>query len=57
MCIRDRAEAAARRIYEILTEMPDIAELDDAIELDDVRGDITFDGVQFSYNDERRRCV
>jgi subfamily B ATP-binding cassette protein MsbA len=49
-----QAEAAARRIYEILAEMPDIAEPDDAIELDDVRGDITFDGVQFSYNAERR---
>lgn len=46
-----QAEAAAGRIYEILSQQPDIVEAEDATEIDELRGDITFDSVKFSYND------
>jgi len=46
-----QAEAAAARIYEIFAEEPDIMEAPDAIEIEDVHGEVRFDNVQFSYND------
>ncbi len=46
-----QAEAAARRIYEILGEQPDIVEAEDAVEVEEVNGAISFEHVQFSYSE------
>ncbi len=45
-----QAEAAAVRVYEVLEERPDIVEAEDAVDLEDVRGEIEFDHVGFSYH-------
>lgn len=45
-----QAEAAAVRVYEVLEEKPDIVEAEDAVDLEDVRGEIEFDHVGFSYH-------
>jgi len=42
--------AALDRIYEIMDEKPEIVDDPTAIELPRVRGDVTFDGVSFSYS-------
>ena len=44
-----RAAASASRIYEILDEVPDIADRPGAVDLVDCRGDVAFDTVDFSY--------
>jgi ABC-type multidrug transport system fused ATPase/permease subunit len=44
--------AALDKIFELLDEEPDIADRPDAIELPRVRGEIEFDDVTFSYDDE-----
>ncbi|MBN2132237.1 MAG: ABC transporter ATP-binding protein [Sedimentisphaerales bacterium] len=45
------AMAALDRIYEILDEKPEIVSPPGAIELTDVRGEVEFDDVSFSYHD------
>ncbi len=45
------AEAAAGRVYDVIAEEPEIVEADDAVELDDVKGAISFENVCFGYND------
>ncbi|MFO7947297.1 MAG: ABC transporter ATP-binding protein [Armatimonadota bacterium] len=47
-----RAEAAAERLYEILSEQPEIIEKPDARTLDDLEGYVAFHNVWFSYDDE-----
>jgi len=42
--------AALDRIYEIMDEKPEITDSPDAIDLERIRGDVTFDGVSFSYS-------
>jgi len=42
--------AALDRIYEIMDEKPEIVDGPAAIELSQVRGDVTFEGVSFAYN-------
>lgn len=44
--------AGAERIFEILDTPPDIVDDSNVIELPDVKGDIRFDHVSFSYDDE-----
>jgi ATP-binding cassette subfamily B protein len=44
-----RAKASAERIYEILDEQPAVVDRPDAVDLDHPRGEVTFDGVTFSY--------
>jgi ABC-type multidrug transport system, ATPase and permease components len=46
--------AGFKRFRELLAEQPDIADLRDATELKDVRGDIAFDNVSFAYNDHTK---
>ncbi len=46
-----QADAAAGRIYEILGEQPDIVEAEDAVEIEDVSGAVSFEHVQFSYSE------
>jgi subfamily B ATP-binding cassette protein MsbA len=41
--------AAVERIFETLDTMPDVADADDAVTLDQVEGEITFDHVDFAY--------
>ena len=45
------AEAAATRIYDVIAEEPDIVEADDAVEIEDAKGAISFENVHFSYNE------
>jgi len=41
--------AGAERIFEVLDEVPDLVDHSDAIDLDEIRGDVTFDRVDFAY--------
>jgi ATP-binding cassette, subfamily B, multidrug efflux pump len=45
--------ASSERIFEFLDEKPIVSETDNPIELDDMRGDIKFDKVVFSYDEKR----
>ncbi len=47
------AMASSERIFEFLDERPTVKESDNPIVLADIKGDIQFDKVQFSYDDER----
>ncbi len=44
-----RAMAGGERIFEVLDTVPEIQDAPDAIELDDVRGEVTFEHVGFRY--------
>lgn len=48
------AIACAGRIYEIIDEEPQLPDADDAVELKDVRGDISIENVYFSYSADRK---
>ena len=43
------ALAGAERIFEVLDTDPDLTDVDDAIELADVKGDVSFEAVDFAY--------
>lgn len=43
------ALAGAERIFEVLDTEPDLTDADDAIELSDVKGDVSFENVDFAY--------
>ncbi len=47
------AIACAGRIYELIDEPAQIPDADDAAELEDVRGDVQFDDVSFSYEQNK----
>jgi ATP-binding cassette subfamily B protein len=47
------AASAAERVFEILDAQPDVGDKKDAIELPPIQGDIKFDNVVFSYDDEK----
>ena len=47
-----RSAAAAERVFEIMDAQPEVDDKKDAIELPTIRGDIKFDDVVFSYDDE-----
>lgn len=47
------AMSASERIFEFLDEQPNVEEKEDSIEIEDMKGHIEFDHVQFSYDDER----
>ncbi len=44
-----RAMAGGERIFEVLDTVPEIQDAEDAIELEDVRGEVVFDNVSFEY--------
>ncbi|NLX36037.1 MAG: ABC transporter ATP-binding protein, partial [Chloroflexi bacterium] len=44
--------AGAERIFEVLDEVPELGEHDDAVSLGDIAGDVVFDDVSFSYVDD-----
>jgi len=43
------ALASARRVFEVIDVGEDVPEAEDAVELGDVRGEVAFEGVSFSY--------
>jgi ATP-binding cassette subfamily B protein len=47
------AAAAAERVFEILDAQPEVDDKKDAIDLPVIRGDIKFEDVVFSYDDEK----
>lgn len=44
---------ALQRLFEINDAAPDVAEKDGAVVLDDIKGDVEFDGVYFAYDEGR----
>ena len=52
-----RAAASADRIYEILDEQPTVSDAPGAVDLSDVRGDVRFNHVDFSYHPDDPRLV
>ena len=48
------AMASSERIFEFLDEQPNVPEKKNAIELDDIKGEITFENVEFSYDESRK---
>ena len=52
-----RGLTGIERFCELMDEEPDIQDKPDAIELTDVRGDVTFDHVTFHYNDNERNVL
>ena len=44
-----RAMAGAERIFEVLDTVPEIVDREDALELDDIQGDVVFDNVSLEY--------
>jgi len=47
-----RAMAGGERIIEVLDTKPEITDAPDAVELDEIRGEIEFDHVTFRYNED-----
>ena len=47
------AATSAERVFEILDHKPEIADKEDAIELPDIKGNIQFENVTFSYDGEQ----
>ena len=45
------ALAGAERVFELLDEVPELDDVTGAYKLEDVRGDVVFDSVDFSYDD------
>src|SRR5690625_5845085 len=48
-----QAMAASERIFEFLDEQPNVEEIDDAHEFSKMQGQIEFDQVQFSYEEDQ----
>lgn len=48
------AASAAERVFEILDAQPEIADKEGAVELTDIKGDIKFNNVVFSYDDDKK---
>ena len=47
------AIACAGRIYELIDEPPQVPDRADAVKLEEVKGDVSFSGVEFSYDPEK----
>jgi ATP-binding cassette subfamily B protein len=47
------AIAGAERVFEILDEMEEVADLENAVELVNVKGEVVFENVSFGYNQEK----
>lgn len=52
-----RGMTGIERFCEIMDETPDILDLPEAIELTDVKGDVTFDHVSFHYDDDDKSVL
>lgn len=51
------AMASSERIFQVLDTKPEIADSPDAIELEDIKGEIEFRNVNFGYNPEERMVL
>jgi len=51
MMMQQRASASARRIYEVLDEVPDVRDAPGAVDLVECRGDVEFRDVSFTFKD------
>ncbi|BCR05203.1 lipid A export permease/ATP-binding protein MsbA [Desulfuromonas versatilis] len=47
-----KSVGAAERVFEVMDEVPEVADAPDAVEVSSVRGEVAFDRVSFSYGDE-----
>ena len=47
-----RSVGAAERVFETLDEVPEISNAPNAVTLTDVKGEVVFDRVNFSYDEE-----
>ena len=52
-----RGMTGIERFIEIMDDQPDVVDAPDAIELTDVRGDVTFDHVSFHYSDNEKTVL
>jgi ATP-binding cassette subfamily B protein len=57
MAMAGEAESAAVRIYEVFDTVPTITDRPGAVAVDEVRGEIRFEGVSFSYEGSDRRAL
>jgi len=57
MALAGEAESAAVRIYEVFDTEPTIQDRPDALVLDEVHGDIRFEGVSFTYEGSERTVL
>ena len=57
MALAGEAESAAVRVYEVFDTVPTIEDRSGAITLDDVHGDIRFEGVSFTYEGSERTVL
>ncbi|MEO6318516.1 MAG: ABC transporter ATP-binding protein, partial [Acidimicrobiales bacterium] len=57
MALAGEAESAAVRLYEVFDTEPTIQDRPGAITLDEVRGDIRFEGVSFTYEGSERTVL
>jgi ATP-binding cassette subfamily B protein len=57
MALAGEAESAAVRIYEVFDTEPTIQDRPGALALDEVRGDLTFEGVSFTYEGSDRTVL
>lgn len=57
MALAGEAESAAIRIYEVFDTEPTIQDRPGAVALDEVHGDVTFEGVRFTYEGSERTVL
>jgi len=57
MALAGEAESAAERVYEVFDTVPAILDREGAIELDDVRGAVRFEGVRFAYEGSEKTAL
>jgi len=52
-----QAIAAGQRIFELLDRVPEIQDAPDAVELEDVEGEVVFENVHFRYGDDQETAL
>jgi ATP-binding cassette subfamily B protein len=57
VALASEADSAAVRVYEVFDTVPTIEDRPGALALDDVRGDIRFEGVSFTYEGSQRTVL
>jgi ATP-binding cassette subfamily B protein len=57
MALEGEAESAAVRVYEVFDTAPAILDREDAVELDDLRGAVRFEGVGFAYEGSEKTAL
>jgi ATP-binding cassette subfamily B protein len=57
VALASEADSAAVRVYEVFDTVPTIEDRPGAVAVDDIRGDIRFEGVSFTYEGSRRTVL